>query len=373
MTRVVIAGGGLAAQRCCETLRARGHEGPITMVCAEDRAPYDRPPLSKGLLAGATADAELALRPPGWHAEHDVELLTGVRATGIDRAGRRLRTDRAGSLAYDRLLIATGARPRRLPVLCDAGALRPGVHELRTAADARRLRAALRPGARLAVVGAGFVGLEVAATARALGVEVTVVEAAAAPLAAIVGRRVGAWFARLHRDHGVELALGAPVAGAWGAGRVEELVLADGHVIGCDAVLSAVGVAPDTGWLGPEGAAGEGVHVAGDAGGGEHWEAAAREGAAAARAMLGIDAAPAALPSFWSDQHGVRIQSIGRPSGADAVVLDAGPGGRELSARYTRGGRLVGALVAGRPSELPTLRRELAGVHADPIQTRRAA
>jgi NADPH-dependent 2,4-dienoyl-CoA reductase/sulfur reductase-like enzyme len=222
------------------------------------------------------------------------------------------------------------------------------------------LRADLVPGSRLAVVGAGLIGLEVAATASALGVAVTVVEAAPTPLAAVVGPRVGRWFARLHRHHGVEFLLGASLAGAWGAGRVEELVLADGRIVPCDTVLCAVGVAPDVAWLGPHGARGRGVHVAGDAAGGAHWEAAARHGAAAAHAMLGLEVPAPPVPSFWSDQHGVRIQCIGTPGAADAVSVDEAADGRELTARFTSGGRLVGALLAGRTRELPALRRELA-------------
>ena len=373
MSGVLIAGGGLAAQRCCEALRGRGYDGPVHMVCAEDRPPYDRPPLSKDLLAGRTREEDLSLRPAGWHAEHRVTLSLGVRATGLDRAARRLHTDAHGALPYDALVVATGARARRLPALCDPrGALRPGVHELRTAADARALRAALRPGVRLAIVGAGFIGLEVASTARSLGADVTLVEALPRPLAAIAGPDVGGWFERLHRGHGVGFVLGAPLADARGGGRVEELVLADGRTVGCDVVLSAIGVVPDTGWLGPEGGSGAGVHVAGDAAGGEHWEAASRQGTATAHAILGLDPPAPAVPSFWSDQHGVRIQCIGSPSEADAVTLAEAADGRELTARFTRGGRLVGALVAGRPAQLPALRRELACA-TDPHTERRAA
>jgi 3-phenylpropionate/trans-cinnamate dioxygenase ferredoxin reductase subunit len=184
----VLVGGGLAAQRCCETLRARGYDGPLTLLAEEPHAPYDRPPLSKALLAGAAEDP--SLRPAGWHEAHGVELRLGTRAVALDTPVREVVLGGGARLRYERLLIATGARARRIPLLCRAtgarrgvpATLRAGAHELRTLEDARALRAALAPGMRLAVVGAGLVGLEVAATARGLGAEVTVVEAAPLPL-----------------------------------------------------------------------------------------------------------------------------------------------------------------------------------------------
>jgi 3-phenylpropionate/trans-cinnamate dioxygenase ferredoxin reductase component len=349
---MVIAGGGLAGQRCCERLRRRGYEGRIRMVCDEPHQPYDRPPLSKEHLAGA--EPKLAFRDEDWYRDHDVELLLGTRATGLEDG---VLATSAGPLPYDKLLIATGAAPRHLP-----GAERfSNSHVLRTLADATELREALRPGARLVVIGAGFIGLEVAATARKLGVEVTLIDVAPAPLAHILGARIGSWFAGMHADEGVHLELSKGVDELRGNGRVEELKLSDGSLIECDVLLVAIGVAPTLGWLGgidpgslPD------VHVAGDAAGGEHWEAAALQGGSAADEMLGLSPGSAPLTSFWSDQYGVRIQYLGDARHSDAVELDGSLGRRDFSVTFTQGGRPVAALLVGRPRALPEMRRLIA-------------
>jgi 3-phenylpropionate/trans-cinnamate dioxygenase ferredoxin reductase component len=370
---VLIVGGGLAAQRAAETLRARDHRGPIRVVCGEPVAPYDRPPLSKELRAEP-------FRPAGWYAEQDVELLLGRRAAALDLRGRRVMLEDGAGLAYDDLIIATGARPRRLPML--AG--RPNVHVLRTLADTDGLRAALAPGARLAIVGAGFVGQELAATARRSGVDVTLIEAAEVPLAHVLGARLGGWFAELHRGEGVRVELGVSVTDARPAvagAPVQELVLSDGRVVRADAVLVGVGVAPETRWLAgtpladrvtvDDGARTIVPHVyaAGDVTGGQHWELAARLGAAAARSILGLPAAPAPPPSVWSDQYGVRIHLVGEAAGADGVELDGSTQARDFTAVLRRRGALIGALLVGRPRELPHWRRLL----AQPLETRSAA
>ncbi len=395
---VVVAGGGLAGQRCCETLRARGFDGRVRMVCAEARPPYDRPPLSKGLLAGELDPVDVALRPEGWHGEHRVELVLGRRAAGLDPARRELRLDHGARLRYDELVVATGAEPRRLPALLDdAGALRPGVHELRTLDDALDLRRALAAAGRLAIVGGGLIGLEVAATARRLGVAVTIVEADPLPLGRVLGAHAGRVLAQLHREEGVDLRLGAALRDARGRRRVEELVLADGARVRCDAVLACVGVVPGTAWLAGAGLPADGVPVgdggavrgvphlwaAGDAArtfdpvlGGHvaagHWEAAARGGAAIALAMLGLPARPPAPPSFWSDQYGVRLQCLGHPWRADRAAVHGNPGARDGALDFLRGDRLVGGLLVGRPRALPDLRRRLAGVPST-TETRSAA
>ena len=290
-TDVVLVGAGLASQRCAETLRARGFGGAIRMIGAEPHPPYDRPPLSKELLS-----APPLLRPAGWHDEHDVELLLGQRAVALH--DRHVELASGARVPYARLLVATGSRARALPFL-------PHALTLRTYDDAVALRERLVEGARLAIVGAGFVGLEVAATARALGVSVTVFETAPAPLARVLGPRVGDWFARLHRRRGVDLKLGTPFDGGQ-----------------FDAVLVAVGAVPDTEWAGPHPWLRPGVVVAGDANGSQHWEAAARQGADAARAMLGLPRLPEAPESVWSDQHGIRIHVLGRPAGEPHVEQD---------------------------------------------------
>ena len=215
---IVIAGGGLAGQRCAETLRRAGYEGRVRMVCGEPRAPYDRPPLSKAVLASPEAEDDLGLRPASWYADHAVELLLGARAAALDCARHVVTLADGHALGYEQLLIATGSRPRRLALL-DGFA---NVHTLRTLEDARALRAALAEGGRLVIVGAGFIGQEVAAAAAKAGVHTTIVEAADAPLAALLGPAVGTWFADLHRSEGVDVILGASVAAATGADRVEQ-------------------------------------------------------------------------------------------------------------------------------------------------------
>jgi NADPH-dependent 2,4-dienoyl-CoA reductase/sulfur reductase-like enzyme len=389
---IVIAGGGLAAQRCAETLRAKGCDLPIRVVCAEHHPPYDRPPLSKELLAGAMPEAAISLRPSAWYADRAVDLLLGVRAERLDLNGRRLVLGDGRELRYDALLIATGARSRTLPLLAGF----ENVVVLRTIDDALHLRASLVPGARFVVVGGGFVGLEVAATARSLGVDVTIVETAAAPLAAALGTELGTWFARLHRAEGVDVIVSSGIASVDGTRRVESVELADGRSIGCDHVLVGVGVDPATAWLTSTGLDTRGVQVdaegrtsardvyaAGDAArqfdpllgrhvATDHWEAAARQGASAARAMLGIEPAPFALPSFWSDQYGTRVQMVGRPAGADAVELHGDPESRDFAARFSRWGVPVAELLVGRPRALPEARRRVqAGIESLNDQIRR--
>jgi NADPH-dependent 2,4-dienoyl-CoA reductase/sulfur reductase-like enzyme len=376
---IVIAGGGLAAQRCAETLRAQGCDAAIRIVCGEPHQPYDRPPLSKELLAGGMPASAVALRQPAWYEDRGVDLLTGTRATGIDPARGELALSSGAALRFDALLIATGSRARMLPAF--EGYDNVGV--LRTLDDALELRAALRPGVRLAVVGAGFIGLEAASSALALDAEVTIIEALDAPLAGVLGSALGRWFADLHRSEGADVLLGARVAKVRGARRARALELADGRCVECDHVLVGVGVEPDTRWLGGTGLAEEGVRVdiegrtgadgiyaAGDAAlvydpalnrhlRTDHWEAAARQGAAAARAMLGLEPASAPLPSFWSDQHGVRIQYVGRAGEADRIAIDGDPGSRDFEAVFTRSGVPVAALLVGRPRALADARRRV--------------
>jgi len=368
---IVLVGAGLAAQRCAHALRRRGHDGGITIVGDEGRLPYDRPPLSKEHLAGELDDAALALRPAAWYAAQGIELRLADPAVALDPTARVVRTASGERLAYDRVLIATGAAPIALPGLQDA-------HALRSARDAAGLAAVLRPGARLAVAGAGFVGQEVAATARRLGVDVTLVEAAPAPLHALLGPDLGAWFARLHREEGVDVRLGMTIA----RHAQDAITLSDGTRVACDAVLCGVGVRPDTRWLGSAGLPPDGLPVdvrgatavadvfaAGDVALGHHWEAAVAQGVAAAHGMLGLAPPPHPRPSFWSDQYGVRIQFAGDPRGADAIEVDGDAGARDFTALYLRDGCVRAGLLVGRPRALPALRDQL----DQPLPERRAA
>lgn len=380
---VLIVGGGLAAQRCAETLRGRGYGGSVRMVCAEPDPPYDRPPLSKELLAGTVADSSLSYRPAWWYREKQIELLLGSPAVGLDPNTRTVRLGSGAELHYEKLLIATGSAARRLPFLDGY----ENVHALRTIVDARRLREELIPGARLAVVGAGFIGQEVAATARRLGVEVTMIEALPTPLQPIFGPALGHWFADLHRGEGVRLITGSMLEGARGSGRVEELVLAGGERVACDAVVVGVGTAPATAWLEGSGLQGAGIRTdtsgrttvpgvfaAGDAASPfdprfgvhtrtEHWDAAAWQGAAVARAMLGEYPGTPPLPSFWSDQYGTRIQYVGHAHHADAVLVEGDPEERDFEAVFTRGGVPVAGLTVDRPRAIPSLRKRIENGH----------
>ena len=384
---VVIAGGGLAAQRCAETLRSRGYDAPVRIVCAEDEPPYDRPPLSKGILAGegdARLDVEIVrFRDAGWYADNDVELILGRRAAVLDPRARRLDLDDGSVLDYDDLLIATGAEARFLPMFEGFS----NAFALRTLDDARRLRAETRPGAHLAIVGAGFIGQEVASTARAQGADVTIIEALDLPLAHILGPDVGRWLVGMHRDEGCRVLLSARLSAAHGNGRVERLELASGERIDCDAAVVGVGVSPAAGWLAGTGLERDGirtdgsgrtalphVYAAGDVSRPwdhrladhartEHWDAAARQGAAAATAMLGDEPRPAPLPSFWSDQYGLRIQYVGHAPGADHISFKGEPGDRGFTALYHRDDRPVAALAVSRPRELAAMRRLIDAAH----------
>jgi NADPH-dependent 2,4-dienoyl-CoA reductase/sulfur reductase-like enzyme len=350
---IVIAGGGLAAQRCCERLRRKGYDGRIVMVCDEPHAPYDRPPLSKEYLAGHMT-APPRLRPDGWHSDHAIELVLDMPAKALHPEANELELGDGRRLRYDQLLVATGALPRTLP----------GVdgHVLRTLDDAERLRESLGPGTRLAVVGAGFIGQEVASTATKLGAHVTLFEAMAAPLAHVVGEEIGDWFTRLHRRHGVEVRTGTTFDPA----RAREF----------DAIVVGIGVAPATEWLrgtpiGPNGTAAirtdhagrtciPNVFAAGDCAGSQHWEAAVQQGGGAALAMLGLDPPPPPPSSFWSDLYETRVNWLGDARGADSVEIDGEPEDSDFSVTYRRGGRAVAGLLVGRPHELPRLRKELA-------------
>jgi 3-phenylpropionate/trans-cinnamate dioxygenase ferredoxin reductase component len=336
----VIIGGGLAGAKAAETLRAEGFDGRIVLATEEDQLPYERPPLSKTYLAGTSAVADAQVHDAAFYAQHDVEVLTGTRAEAIDPAARRVRL--AGvELPYDRLLLATGARPRRPPI---AGADGKRVHTLRSLADADALRAAIGEHGRLVVVGAGWIGCEVAATARGLGAEVTMLEQAGAPLERVLGAELGRFFAEVHRSHGVEVLTSAGVAAIEDAGR--RVRLTDGRTIECDAVLLGVGVSPATQLAEAAGlevddgivadellrASAPDVFVAGDVASVphprygrrvrvEHWDNAAAQGAAAARSMLGKGEPYTRLPYFFSDQYELGLEYVGLHDAGDELVI----------------------------------------------------
>lgn len=354
--RVLIVGAGLAGARCAETLRANGFDGEVRIVGAEPVPPYERPALSKEHLSGARDAESLELRPRSFWADNGIELLLGRRVVAVDAADRIARTDRGEELAWDALVLATGAAARSLPDW-------DGAHTLRTLADAAALREELRPGARVAVVGAGFVGTELASTALALGASVTLLDLAAVPLERVLGREVGTLLASRYAEAGIELRLGGgPV---------------DRSQLEADVVVVAVGVAPETVGVGgangiPTDACGRtelpGVYAAGDVADAwhpllgrrlrvEHWTSAASQGAAVAHAIVGEERPAAALPYFWSDQFGLRLQYVGYAHRWDVVDLEGEPS--SFVARYVENGVTVAALAVNRPAEVGALRSEL--------------
>ncbi|MCQ4079197.1 FAD-dependent oxidoreductase [Streptomyces sp. RB6PN25] len=382
---LVVVGASLAGLRAVESARRLGYSGRITLIGAEEHLPYDRPPLSKEFLAsGEPVDpvfrAERALRE-----ELGVDLRLGRYATGLDC---RQRVVRLGDeeVSYSALVIATGAQARTLP---DTAGLR-GVHALRTLDDARSVREALDAGARTVIVGAGFIGSEVASAARKRGLPVTLVEAATVPLTRSVGSEMGGLLAELHRRQGVDLRLGAGVQRIDGSGSAESVVLTNGAEIPADLVVVGIGAAPCTGWLEGSGidldprdkgvlcdstlavnapgvyAAGDVCHWISDLFRGrlrlEHWTSAAEQGSLAARNALSLDDAKPydTVPYFWSDWYDSRIQFVGEPHADDIQVVDKEWEDGKLLALYRKADRLVAALTVNRPTLIMKLRRMIA-------------
>ncbi|MGH9884178.1 MAG: NAD(P)/FAD-dependent oxidoreductase, partial [bacterium] len=374
----------LAGLRAVETLRRSGFGGELVLIGAEKHLPYDRPPLSKEILKGVWESDKLALRRQPWE-DLRLDLRLGRRATALDPSAKCIALDDGARESYDALLIATGAFARRLR---DQPELE-GLFTLRSLDDALALRSAFERGPRVLVVGAGFIGAEVAAAARARGLAVTVIEPLPVPLARGLGERMGAVCAELHRDHGVDLRCGIGVAAVEGAGRVERVRLADGTSVAADVVVVGIGAVPDTRWLEGSGlriddgvvcdahcAAGPpGVFAAGDVARWhnplfdesmrvEHWSNAIEQGVYVGERLAGSDAgaAPfAPVPFFWSDQYDVKIQFAGRMRGDDEVRVVAGSlAERKFTALYGRAGRLMGVLCFSRPRDLAKYRRLIA-------------
>ncbi len=384
---VVVVGASLAGLRAVEALRRRGYEGRIVAIGAEPQRPYDRPPLSKEVLTGkwdeATTLRQTALRKPESWDDLATDWRLGVRATALDVGARELHLDSGESLAWDGLVIATGAAPRRIPGTPDLA----GIHVLRGLDDALAIRAAMEAGARVCVVGAGFIGAEVAASARSRGLDVAMVEALPVPLERQLGAEMGKYLADLHRDHGVDLRCGVGVGGFEGDGRVERVVLDDGSKIAADLVVVGIGVAPETGWLEGSGlrlddgvvcdarcAAAPDVVAAGDVARWpntlfdetmriEHWTNATEQADAAVNRLLdGPDATPdyAPVPYFWSDQYDVKIQHAGRSRPGDEVrLVDGGLEERRFVLLYGREGRVTGVLGFNRPRLVMQWRRAI--------------
>jgi 3-phenylpropionate/trans-cinnamate dioxygenase ferredoxin reductase subunit len=364
--RIVIVGGGMAGAKAAETLRDEGYEGALTILGAEDERPYERPPLSKDLLRGESEREAAHVHPSGFYEERDIDLRTGVAATAIDVAGHAVTLEDGERLSYDRLLLATGAEPRRIGI---PGADLDGVLVLRTIGDSERLAAAIRGDGRLVVIGAGWIGSEAAASARTMGSEVTVVERLGVPLETVLGAELGGMYGDVHREHGVELLTGAGVEAFEGDGRVERVRLAGGRTIDCGAVLVGIGVVPRTGLAEEAGLDVENgvlvdatlrtsapdIWAAGDVAAHmhprydrrvrvEHWANALNQGPAAARNMLGADEPFDRLPYFFSDQYDVGMEYSGLAARDDQVVVRGDLATREVIAFWTAGGRVTAAM-----------------------------
>ena len=380
--RVIIIGAGQAGAQAAQSLRQSGFDGDIVMVGDEAAPPYQRPPLSKAFLQGELEADRLFLRPPAFYEQQKIELKTGHRVVAIDRAAKSISTAAGENLSYDRLLLATGAPPRRLNCL---GADLPGVHYLRTIADSLALRPALASGGRLVIVGAGYIGLEVAASARKAGLEVTVLEVADRVLARVAGKEISAFYEGLHRDRGVDLRLAAALDHFEGTGRIEAAVLKSGEKIPCDDVLVGVGAAPATSlaeaadlriangvWTDERAQTSDpSIFAAGDCASHpspiygrrlrlESVPNAIEQAKVAGINLAGGSAVYDAVPWFWSDQYDVKLQTVGVSEGADVTVLRGEPANLKFSVWYLQRGRLLAVDAVNDPAAFAASKRLIA-------------
>lgn len=375
---IVIVGGGLAATRVAEQLRRAEYAGPVTIVSDEVHLPYDRPPLSKEVLRAQVDD--VTLKPLEFYDENDITLLLGSAATAIDNDAKTVTLDNDMVLSYDDLIIATGLVPRRIPSFPDLD----GVRVLRTFDESLALRKHAGEAHRAVVIGAGFIGCEVTASLRGLGVDVVLVEPQPAPLASVLGTQIGELVARLHRAEGVDVRVGVGVSEIVGSTHVEKVVLSDGSEVEADLVVVGIGSRPATDWL--EGSAitvDNGIicdnvgrttvpHIwaLGDVASWqdalghqarvEHWSNVAEQARVLVPSLLGNEPPQAVVvPYFWSDQYDVKIQCLGEPE-ADDVVHIVEDDGRKFLAYYEREGALVGVVGGGMPGKVMKARAKIA-------------
>ena len=363
----VIVGAGLAGAKAAQELRERGFDGRVVLIGAEPDRPYERPPLSKDYLRGESEREKAYVHPAGFYEEQSIELVTGSAVTAIDPGTSRLLLDDNHELGYDRLLLTMGAEPRRLPV---PGADLDGIHYLRTFADCDALRTRLDAGrGRVAVVGAGWIGSEFAASARQRGLEVTLIDPLELPNERIFGSEVGAFYRDVHTKHGVEMRLGRGVEAFEGDGAVARVRLSDGTLVECDFAVVGVGVAPRTGLASDAGLEVENgivvdehlctsapsIYAAGDVANAwhpfherrirvEHWANALNQGPAAARSMLGEEVSYERIPYFFSDQYDVGMEYSGYAESWDDVVFRGDPGAGEFVAFWLRDGRVLAGM-----------------------------
>ena len=365
----VIVGASLAGAKAAETLRAEGFDGPVVLIGEETERPYERPSLSKDYLLGKADRETIYVHPPAWYAEHDVDLRLGVPVTDIDAVAHQVRLEDGSRVGYAKLLLTTGSTPRRLPV---TGAGAGGVLYLRRVGDSDQIKETFAAASRVAVIGAGWIGLETAAAARTAGVEVTVLEAAELPLLRVLGREAAQVFAGLHRDHGVDLRFGVQVALITALGsRVGGVRLAGGTFISADAVIAGIGITPNVRLAAEAGLqVGDGIttdarlrtsdpdiYAAGDVANAyhpllgkhirvEHWYNALHQPQTAARAMLGQDVAYDRVPYFYTDQYDLSMEYAGyvEPGGYDQVVFRGDVQRREFIAFWLTRGRVLAGM-----------------------------
>jgi 3-phenylpropionate/trans-cinnamate dioxygenase ferredoxin reductase subunit len=362
----LIVGASLAGAKAAEELRALGFDGRVMLVGAEPERPYERPPLTKDYLRGESGREKAYVHPDGFYEEQEIELVTGVTVTAIDPAASQVTLQDGRTLGYDRLLIATGAAPRRLHI---PGADLDGVYYLRTLADCDLLRARLGTGGRVAVVGAGWIGSEVAASARQRGLEVTVIDPQPLPNERIFGPGVAAFYRDVHRQHSIELLHGEGVDAFEGDGVIAGVRTASGRRIECDFAVVGVGVVPRTGLASDAGlevsngivvdaqlqTTAPGIFAAGDVANAwhpfygqrirvEHWANALNQGPAAARAMLGQQVGYDRIPYFYSDQYDVGMEYSGYAPRWDEVIFRGDREGGEFIAFWLRDGRVVAGM-----------------------------
>ena len=365
----VIAGASLAGAKAAETLRSEGFDGRVVLIGAEDERPYERPPLSKEYLRGEAGREKVYVHDEGFYAEREIDLRLGRTVTGLETSARRVTLDDGEQLPYDRLLLATGAEPRRLSI---PGGELEGVHYLRSVGDSDALRERLDRGGSVVVVGAGWIGSEVAASARQRGLDVTVVEPMSVPLERALGPELGAVYREIHADHGVRMLLGTGVEAFEGGGAVERVRTGDGNALECDFVVVGVGVQPrsslataadlpvDDGVLVDQflQTSVRGVFAAGDVANAwhpffrdrirvEHWANALSQGPAAARNMLGGAEPYETIPYFFSDQYEVGMEYAGHAPRWDRVVLRGDPATREFIAFWLVEDRVVAGMNVG--------------------------
>lgn len=371
---IVIAGGGQAAAATVMALRQGGYEGAITLVGAEPVPPYQRPPLSKTYMKGELGEERLYFKPSPWYEDNGVDLVLATRATGIDREARRLSIEHGGHVDYDTLVIATGARPRPLPV---PGADLGGVYDLRSLADVERIQPNMIDGRRLVIVGAGYIGLEAASSARAMGLDVTVLEYAPRILARVTSQPISEFYEREHRRNGVEIRTGARLVRLDGSdGAVTAAELADGERIDADLVLVGIGVMPNQELAADAGIGCDdgivvdrdartddpNVFAAGDCtqrplvhydrrGRLESVHNAIEQGKIAAAAILGKPRPAEDCPWFWSDQYDLKLQIAGLSGGHDDLIVRGDPDERRFAVFYLRGGRLIAVDAVNSPAE----------------------